>query len=219
MARRLQVILGVEEGVGCASPANDAVEALALPSVVLDPVTSGRTARLIGSVFGLVFIMVNAGMAGSPWSWVFRGAGVVAATGVGWALARRPETDLEPRTAAVRVYWWCVVAEVVALFAGTRLLDANGHGEYGVAWVAFVVGLHFLPFSWAWRHPEFRWLGIALMTLATIGAVLGVIGAGDASIALVAGVGSGFVLLGYAGAGGRSAGSSSRSVPGTGGAA
>ena len=157
-----------------------------------------------------MFIVVNAGMAGSPWSWVPRGARVVAATGVGWALARQPDTELEPRTAAIRVYWWCVVADVVALFAGTRLLDANGHGEYGVAWVAFVVGLHFLPFAWAWRHPEFRWLGLALMTLAAIGAVLGLLGAGDASIALVAGVGSGFALLGYAGAGGRTAGGERR---------
>jgi hypothetical protein len=168
-------------------------------------VTSGRTARLIGAAFGLVFIWVNADVVGSPWSWILRGLGLVIAicVGLALALARRPETDLAPRSTAIRVYWWCVVAEVVALFAGTRLLDANGHGEYGVAWVAFVVGLHFLPFSWAWRHPEFRWLGITLMTLASIGAVLGAAGEGDASIALVAGVWSGFALLGFAGAGGR----------------
>jgi hypothetical protein len=166
-------------------------------------VTSGTTARLIGAVFGLLFILVNAGTAGSPWSWIIRGAGVVAAAAVGWTLARRPEVVLAPRSSAIRVYWWCVLAEVVALFAGTRLLDAGGHGEYGVAWVAFIVGLHFLPFSWAWRHPEFIELGFALMTLATIGAVLGLVGAGDASIALVAGVGSGTALLGHAAVGGR----------------
>lgn len=162
---------------------------------------SARTARLVGACFGLVFVLVNASAVATPWSWVLRALGVAGAVVVLLRL-RSPAsaTVLQPRPAAIRVYWTSVLVEAVALVAGTRLLAAAGHGQYGIAWVAFVVGVHFLPFVWAFRLPAFLPLGVALMTLAAAGAALGLLGAGEAWVAAVAGVGSGLALLVFAAA-------------------
>ena len=156
-------------------------------------------ARTIGAVFGLVFVLVNTGVVDSPWSWLLRALGVVAFLGVMALAWGRDDVPVQPRAAALRVYWICVVLEVVALVLGSRLLADHGRAEYGVAWVAFVVGFHFLPFAWAFRTPSFLPLGILLMALGVVGAALGIAGAGDEAIALSAGVGSGYVLLGWAG--------------------
>lgn len=162
--------------------------------------TSTAIARMIGATFGLVFVLVNAGTAGSPWSWLMRVAGVVVFVAVLARIRRLGEVTVEPRDNAIRVYWSCVLLEVAALLLGTRLLAANGHGEYGVALVAVVVGVHFLPLAWAFRQPAFHPLGVVLVALGVAGALVGLLGGGETGIALVAGVGSGLALLGYAAA-------------------
>ena len=161
--------------------------------------SSTTITRTIGAVFGLVFILVNSGVVDSPWSWVLRALGVVAFVGVmvhAWA---RDDVSVQPRPAALRVYWVSVALEAVALVAGSRLLADQGRAAYGVAWVAFVVGFHFLPFAWAFRTPSFLPLGLLLMALGVVGAGLGVAGTGAEAVALASGVGSGFALLGWAG--------------------
>lgn len=171
-------------------------------------VNSALVARLVGACFGLVFVLVNTSAVPTPWSWVLRALGLAGAVVVLLRLRSPTRASvLEPRTSAIRVYWTSVLVEAVALVAGTRLLAASGHGQYGVAWVAFVVGVHFLPFAWAFRLPAFLPLGVALMILAAAGAALGLLGAGEAWVAAVAGVGAGLALLVFAaaptGAGGR----------------
>jgi hypothetical protein len=155
-------------------------------------------ARLIGATFGLVFVLVNAGNAVAPWSWILRVLGAVAFAGVILRIRRMGETEVEPRREAIGVYWLSVFFEVVVIVVGVRLLAANDRAEYGVALVAFVVGVHFLPFSWAFNQPAFLPLGLTLMILGSIGALLGLTGAGQAAIALTAGVASGFALMSYA---------------------
>ncbi|CAN5603174.1 hypothetical protein BH11ACT8_BH11ACT8_11930 [soil metagenome] len=179
--------------------------------------SSTTIARTIGATFGLVFVLVNAGTVDTPWSWVLRALGVVAFAGVMWRAWSHADVAVQPRPSALRVYWASVALEVVALIAGTRLLAAHGHGEYGVAWVAFVVGFHFLPFAWAFRVPSFLGLGLVLMALGVLGAVLGLAGAGDGAIAVAAGVGSGFVLVAWAAGPGATGSASSRpGAPGAG---
>lgn len=162
--------------------------------------TSTLTARLIGATFGLVFVLVNAGAADGPWSAILRLVGVAGFVGVLLRVRRLGELAVQPRPQAVPVYWTSVLVEVAALVVGTRLLSNHGHGAYGVALVAGIVGIHFLPFSWAFRQPTFLPLGIVLLTLGATGGILGLLGAGDVVIALVAGIGSGVALLLYAAA-------------------
>jgi hypothetical protein len=161
--------------------------------------SSTAVARTIGAAFGLVFVLVNSGVVASPGSWVLRALGVVALVAVMVRAWGRHDVPVQPRPAALGVYWASVAVEAVALVAGGRLLADLDRAAYGVAWVAFIVGFHFLPFAWAFRTPSFLPLGLLLMTLGVVGAGLGVAGAGDRAIALSAGVGSGFALLGWAG--------------------
>ncbi len=156
-------------------------------------------ARTIGAGFGLVFVLVNAGVIGSPWSWLLRALGVLVFLTVIKLAWSRDDVVIQPRPAALRVYWTCVILEVVALALGTRFLADQDRPEYGVAWVAVVVGFHFLPFAWAFRTPSFLPLGLVLMALGVAGAALGPAGAGATAIAWCAGIGSGFVLLAWAG--------------------
>lgn len=160
--------------------------------------SSTRTARTIGAVFGLVFVLVNSGVVGAPWSWGLRVLAAVALVAVVVRSRGRADVPVEPRPSALRVYWASVALEVVALSLGSRLLADQGHADYGVAWVALVVGFHFLPFAWAFRTPSFLPLGLLLMALGAAGLALGLAGAGAAAVAVCAGVGSGFVLLGWA---------------------
>ena len=103
------------------------------------------------------------------------------------------------------------IGEVALIAAGTRAVTAAGHGELQPALIAAVVGLHFLPFAWAFQTPEFGALGLVPIAVAAVATVLG---ATDVAVpALVAGVGAGFVLLGFAAL--LAGGTRSREVPQT----
>jgi hypothetical protein len=74
-------------------------------------------------------------------------------------------------------YFLLVALEVVAIGGGSGLLGAAGHREYVIAWVATVVGIHFLAFGrlfWA----GFYWLGTALIAAGIAGATVGFAGGG-----------------------------------------
>ena len=163
----------------------------------------GREQRLgitIGTAFGLVFVLVNAGALPAPWPLLLRMAGVLAFVGVQLALrsaARRPAPVREGGGGFTRGYWAVVAVEVVALVAGVqvlaRVLDAP---EAGVAWVALVVGLHFHALAVAWRTASLHVLGAALSVCGLAGLALAPLGSSEAAIATVGGVVPGFVLLG-----------------------
>ncbi len=186
------------------------------------------TGGLVGVGFGLVFVLVNsAGLGG--WTTVLRVAAVVVAVVVVVDLVRRlgpaagpggPAAASDPTEAtdpigatgpaARRVGPWSrgyllvVAAEAVALFGGVqvvvRLLDAP---RYAIAWVAFVVGVHFVGLALLWRVRRFHLLAAAMVGLAVVAVVAGAAGASDAVVRLVAGVGSGVVLLVFAATSGR----------------
>ena len=96
-----------------------------------------------------------------------------------------------------RNYWLIVAAELAVLVAGLAALSALGTARQTyVAWIALVVGLHFIAFRYAgvWRG--------SIAGPASFLVVLGLAGLGLAAssharwIPLVSGVLSGLILLG-----------------------
>ena len=164
----------------------------------------GRERRLgitIGTAFGLVFVLVNAGALDAPWPLLLRVAGVVTFVGVQVALrsaARRPASVTEGGAAGfTRGYWAVVAVEVVALIAGVQVLArAFDAPEAGVAWVALVVGVHFHALAVVWRTASLHVLGAAMSVCGLIGLALALLGSSEAAVATVGGVVPGFVLLG-----------------------
>jgi hypothetical protein len=159
-----------------------------------------RIGALIAAIAGLAFVLVNAGTLSDQPALVIRVLGGLAgAVVIAIVLTRTDESTPVPTSgrAAWRVYWAMVALEVVLLIGGSRLLVAHGHTELTAPWVAFIVGLHFLPFASAFTAPLFRWLAWVLIALGVVGGLLGVL-VGEAAGAVVAGILSGITLLGFA---------------------
>lgn len=158
------------------------------------------TGLLVGGIFGAVFVVVNAQ---SPLDTVIvnvlRVAACLAAATViamWFATARSERPAAGPRRDMFgRGYLIIVAAEVILLFGGLRLLAAWERPEQAnVAWVAFVVGVHFVALAPVWKDWGIAVPGAALTLLGVAGLVL----ASTAAVAwvpLVSGVLSGVILL------------------------
>jgi hypothetical protein len=84
-------------------------------------------------------------------------------------------------------YRLIVALEVLVLIGGNLLLGVIGHREYVIAWVATVVGFHFLAFGrqfWA----GFYGLGAALIAAGIVGAMVGLAGGRAGAIRGTAGL-------------------------------
>ncbi|MEV4803966.1 hypothetical protein AB0K18_28515 [Nonomuraea sp. NPDC049421] len=159
------------------------------------------TGLLVGAVFGAVFVLVNAGgPLGGAVAGVLRVAACLAAAGVVamWFMTVRGERRSgQPQGPGMygRGYLLIVLAEVVLLFGGLRVLAALGAPEQAnVAWVAFVVGVHFVALAPVWKDWTIAVPGALLALLGVAGFAL----AGTSALAwvpIVSGVASGVVLL------------------------
>lgn len=158
---------------------------------------AARTGSLVGAVFGLVFVLVNA--PSLPAATVWTVLGVVAFVAVVVLAARSTVEAPEPSRGALRVYGVCVVGEVLAIVVGARLLTATDHADLVLPWVVVVVGVHFGPFARAFGVPVFTWLAVALVVtgLAAAAGVLSGWAEADRAGAVVAG----FVLMAGSAAG------------------
>lgn len=164
------------------------------PPVLVDP---RRWGALIGVAGGLVFVLGYGPALGAA----ARSATGAVAFGLAllalFSLFVRPSslgTFREPSRRALLVYGGCVVGELVIIAAGSRLLTSLGHAELRPALIALVVGLHFLPFAWAFGERMFYRLGLALVGLGGLGLVVGSVGVAHAADA--AAVLAGLVMLG-----------------------
>lgn len=92
-------------------------------------------------------------------------------------LRRAGTGSAQPSMFASRGYRLVVAAEVVALVAGSIALIATDHAEFQIAWVAFVVGVHFVGFGKLFAARYYA-LGGALIVAALAGLVLGLAGGG-----------------------------------------
>ncbi|MET8846175.1 hypothetical protein [Amycolatopsis sp. NPDC004625] len=152
---------------------------------------------LIGAAFGTVFVLVNSGPPlPAALGWVLRALAVVVLAAVvvlGLRAGGRP--TLEDRPVFGPGYRVIVVGEVVLLVAGffvLSLLDAPVQAN--VAWIATVVGLHFVALASAWKTRSILVVGAVLTGLGVAG--LALLGSEPEWVPFVSGVLSGVTLLG-----------------------
>ncbi|MFB9890274.1 hypothetical protein [Planobispora takensis] len=177
------------------------------------------TGLLVGAVFGAVFVVVNAQ---SPLNTLTAGllrvTACLAAVSVltMWFLAVRSERSAgkpaettgttgtaQPAGTARpgkpgmygRGYLVILVAEVILLYGGLQVLAAwERPVQTNVAWIALVVGVHFIALAPVWKDWAIAVPGTILSLLGVAGLVMVSTGALD-WVPFVSGVLSGVVLL------------------------
>lgn len=148
------------------------------------PLLVGST---VGAAGGSTFVLANASALGPPWPGPALGAwGVLA---LGWLAAtflRRHEPAVAPpRHHALVVYAVSVVAMLVLIRIATTALAALEAEHLRPAAIAVAVGLHFLPFAWAFPAASrlFGVLGVIVAALGGAGVLLGLLGTPTAGAA------------------------------------
>lgn len=164
--------------------------------------------RLIGSTvaasFGLAFVLANSATLPGGIALGVRIAAILAYVALlvaGFANSRRifAGAHQENRRPFAGKFWIIVAGEVAALFGGLFLIDrVFGLGHAGVAWVAIVVGAHFVPMALITGERFYMVLAALMVPLGVVGLVLAVVGAPQLAVDAVAGLGSGITLLGAA---------------------
>ena len=163
------------------------------PPVLLDP---RRWGGLVGLAGGLVFVPSYSDPLGTiASSFADVAATALALTAVVLLFVRPAALGplVRPRALAVLTYLACVAGEVILIGLGSRLLTDAGAAELRPALIAAVVGLHFLPFAWAFGERMFYLLGGVVAALGGAGLGMGAIGVPRA--AEVAAVAAGFAML------------------------
>jgi hypothetical protein len=166
------------------------------------------TGNLIGSSFGLAFILANLGALPETLAWIIRILAIVAAVGLFVRLLRgypaagpvEPGREMAPQTAMFGSGYWVIVAgEVIVGLLG--LVMFNTVLDWPVAnvpWIVLVVGIHFVLLARVWHEQSIQALGLALSVLGVVGFVLAALNVSVSGVRLVTGVGAGVVLLGAA---------------------
>ena len=170
------------------------------PPVLLDP---RRWGGLVGLAGGLVFVLSYSDPLGTIASSFAEVAAVALALTAVVLLFVRPVALgplARPHALAVLVYLACVAGEVVLIGVGSRALGDAGAAELRPALIAAVVGLHFLPFAWAFGERMFYLLGSIVAALGGAGLAAGALGVARAAevAAVLAGLGMLVILVGYA---------------------
>jgi hypothetical protein len=166
---------------------------------------------LIGSGFGLIYVLVNAGPLPAGPAWSLRVAAALAFLAIVVIALRSPDAGSaaeqsgltpagQPRRASFGFYYRIVVAaEVIIGVAGLRVINGPLHSsQIAVAWVSLVVGVHFVALAFVWRQPVFHLLGATVAGCGLLGFALALLlgsGADRVPIAVVSGVLPGAVLL------------------------
>ncbi|MFJ6480078.1 hypothetical protein ACIQK6_08085 [Streptomyces sp. NPDC091682] len=161
--------------------------------------TSHQTGRLIGALFGLVFVLANAGALPTAAAVPVCVLAIASFVGLFVALRRVPAPpagSTTPRRFG-RSFLLVVAAEVAVALAGFLVINLVFHApQAAVPWLSLVVGLHFFGLAAVWRMPSLRPLAAAMAACGAAGLVLVAGGASLAVIAAVAGIAPGALLLG-----------------------
>ena len=161
--------------------------------------TRAQLRRLIGGVFGLAYVLVNAGVLSSPAAPVLRALAIAVFAGL--VIASRqatagPDSSIPRAMPFNRGYWLLAAAEAAAIVAGWAMITLALHAAYAVVgWISVVVGMHFAGLAQVWRQPFYIWLGVAITICGLAGLPVAAVGFPAAVIAGVAGVVPGVLLL------------------------
>ncbi|MFP7833628.1 hypothetical protein [Marisediminicola sp. LYQ134] len=151
-----------------------------------------RIGALVGLVGACVFVFSYTAGFTDALSAAARIVVVVASVATLWFLFGSPR-DLgrfvPARRWQIGVYLLAVVIEFVLIAVGSRWLGSIGAADLRPALIALAVGLHFIPFAWAFAERMFFVLGATLVALGAVGLLVG-----TATGALVAAVTSGVVM-------------------------
>jgi hypothetical protein len=138
------------------------------------PLLVGST---VGAAGGSTFVLANASALGPPWPGLALGAwGVLA---LGWLAAtllnRHEPAVSRPRRHGLTIYVLSVVAMLVLIRLATTALGTLEAMHLRPAAIAVAVGLHFLPFAWAFPAASrlFGVLGVVVAALGGAGLLLG----------------------------------------------
>lgn len=165
------------------------------PPLWADPRRSGS---LIGLAGGLVFIVSYSAGFGRVVSIGGRVIGLMLVASALMAHYLQPVSLgplTRPRSAALATYGVCVIGELAAINLGSRALSATGHDALRPALIAAVVGLHFIPFAWAFGERMFYWLGALVATLGIVGLAAGFIGVHHAADAAAGTAGAVMLII------------------------
>ncbi|UBU09437.1 hypothetical protein [Nonomuraea gerenzanensis] len=159
------------------------------------------TGLLIGAVFGAVFVFVNTHdpLNGTAVLLLRVAAGLAAAAVlVMWFTTVRGERESGGASKGAmygRGYLAVVAAEAILLFGGLRVLGAlEAPEQANVAWVALVVGVHFVVLAPIWKSWDIAVPGTVLTLLGVAGLALAPTSVA-AWVPFLSGVLSGIVLL------------------------
>ncbi|MBP2478389.1 uncharacterized membrane protein YhaH (DUF805 family) [Crossiella equi] len=137
----------------------------------------------IATGFGAGWWFFGAGVSPAASTALRVAGGVLLATLLGWlAVTARRGRNLPGAQAARpgpfgKVYGIAVLLMLVGIVGGARVLTGVfALPEAVPAWVLFVVGLHFLPFTRLFGSRRFLVLSVALCLVAVLAAVLGAAG-------------------------------------------
>lgn len=161
-----------------------------------------RIGIMIGSSFGLAFVLANVGGLPNGLALAVRGIAILAFIGLVIRLVRMPvkATPTEAPEAGggmfARRYWMVVAGEIVVGAAGVVIINAGlGWSAATVPWIALVVGGHFLLLARVWQMPEITAVGGAIALCGAAGMVLAALGVSESTVRLVSGALSGCFLL------------------------
>jgi hypothetical protein len=151
----------------------------------------------------LVFIATYSSVLGpvaATIAWAAGLAGVLAALFAHYIRPVSLGPLARPRPLALATYCGCVLGELALIALGSRALTAEGRGELRPAFIAVVVGLHFMPFAWAFHERMFLYLGCLVAAIGAFGLLAGALGVPHAAdaLAVVAGLVMVTIIMLYA---------------------
>jgi hypothetical protein len=156
----------------------------------------GVTALVLG-FFGSAWFGWGSGDAPAGWEPLMTAGSVLAlasaAAGAALAFAARRTGSVVRDPATGRRYGIIVGIEFGTAFAGAAVLGALGQAAYVAPWIAFVVGVHFVPLAPVLHDGSLVPLGVAVAAVAVAAAVVGL--ATAVAPSFVTGVGVGALLL------------------------
>lgn len=123
-------------------------------------------------------------------AWVAGAAGAVAVLFAHYIRPVRLGPLARPAPLALAIYCACVLGELALIAVGSQALTAAGASQLRPALITAVVGMHFVPFAWAFQERMFLYLGGTVTLIGAMGfatGASGVLHAADAS-AVVAGL-------------------------------